>query len=252
MKRTITVIYYREPTGKIQMREISIRKIGWLISGLIFLILVSILSAIFGVKLYADRSRLGSELASIRTERESLEQRIKVQEASIQEAKPAPPPSPPDPAPKAKPVKPVEKPADPTGIPTGIKPSAVKMPLHQEGAKAAPHIELQNFKAIKTDDNNQIVVAFDITRTNSNDMVVDGYVVTIGYYGEKHLSVPADIGIKDGLPDDFKKGNRFSIKLQMHIEHTLPVSMDNPIDRLMIFVYSAQGELLAKKEEKLL
>lgn len=248
MKRTITVIYYREPTGKIQMREISIRKIGWLISGLIFLILVSILSAIFAVKLYADRSKLGSELASIRTEKESLEQRIKTQEASIHEAKPAPPPSLPEPAPKAKPVKPVEKPADSTGI----KPLAVKMPLYQEGAKATPHIELQNFKAVKTDDNNQIIVAFDITKTNSNDTVVDGYVVTIWYYGEKHFSVPAGIGVKDGLPDDFKKGNRFSIKLQMHFEHTLPVSMDNPIDRLTIFVYSAQGELLAKKEEKLL
>lgn len=231
------------------MREISIRKIGWLISGLIFLILTFILSAIFAIKLYADRSRLGSELASIHTEKESLEQRIKAMEASVHEAKPASPPAIPavEPPPKAKPAKPAEKPANSIGI----KPASVKtVAPYQEEAKPTPQLAMQNLKAVKTDDN-QIIVALDITAINNTDAVIDGYVITIGYYGEKHLSVPAGVGVKDGLPDDFKKGSRFSIKLQLHIEHMLPAYMDNPIERFTTFIYSSQGELLIKKEEKL-
>ena len=84
--------------------------------------------------------------------------------------------------------------------------------------------------------------------TGGNNTLTQGYIFIIGDYGETSISFPEGVEIKDGIPVDFKKGNRFVIKWQKHVEHTFSSSENNIIKRVIALIYSTDGELLVKEE----
>lgn len=236
MNRNLSIIYFKDNTGRARTLELPIKRLVLLLAGLCLLILVSIISFVFSVKMYVDKGRLAAELASLSQEKELLEARVKNMEANS------------------------------VGTNTGSteraapKSEASKVDLHRtataktleevhvkgEGEKAAGPISLNGFH-IKSE-NNQLTVSFNLINIINNSAAAHGYVFIIGDYGGAYLSFPEDAELRDGIPVDFKKGDSFAIKRQKHIEQILPLSTNDTIKKIAVFVYSAEGELLIKKE----
>lgn len=238
MKRTINVMYFKDSTGKIHTREFSITSLKLLIAAISILIFVTLLATIFSIKLYFDRDRLTKDFVSLTVEKEALEGKLKGLEATVKPE--ATSRSAIDNTVKSQTsrkdfleVKPVAKNEDVT---------------NREEIKDIEHISLQGFQAKNTNDNSQLIISFDIVNADTSGATVNGYVLIVGDYGGTYFCFPEDAGIKDGAPLDFKKGSRFSIKWHKRMEYTLPYSMNNPISKVITFVYSANGNLLIKKE----
>lgn len=238
MKRTINVMYFKDSTGKINTLEFSITSLKLLIAAISILIFVALISTIFSIKLYFDRDRLTKDFVSLTVEKEALEGKLKGLETTIKPE--ATSRSAIDSTVKSQTsrkdfleVKPVAKNEDVT---------------NREEIKDIEHISLQGFQAKNTNDNSQLIISFDIVKEDTSGATVNGYVLIVGDYGGTYFCFPEDAGIKDGAPLDFKKGSRFSIKWHKRMEYTLPYSMNNPINKVITFVYSANGNLLIKKE----
>ncbi|HLA51645.1 MAG TPA: hypothetical protein VJZ92_05295 [Thermodesulfobacteriota bacterium] len=208
MKQTITIIYFTDNAGKARTVEFSLKSLALLIVGLFILILVSITTAIFSFKLYIEKGRLTDELASANMEKKSLEERFKDMGAKTA--------------------------------------STDKGAVNNENEKKTELISLHDFQ-IKKDGGN-LAVSFDMAKTNSAGETLHGYVFIVGDYGGTYICFPEDVEVKDGFPVDFKKGDKFTIKWQKHIERIFPSFNGNAIKMVSIFVYSADGDLLIKKE----
>ncbi|MBI3397903.1 MAG: hypothetical protein HY265_04760 [Deltaproteobacteria bacterium] len=241
MKRTITILYFKDNTGKIHTVEFSIKNLKLLIFILSILIFVSIISTIFSTKLYMERNRLIKDFTSLSIEKEALEKKINDIEATINKSGTVSNPA----------VDSTAKSQISRKEPVEAKSAAKKTLAGREEAKDIDHISLQNFQVKNTEDNGQIIIAFDIVKTDNSSEMVNGYLLIVGDYGGTYFCFPEDAGIKDGMPVDFKKGSRFFIKRQKRLEFALPYSINNPINKIITFVYSSNGNLLIEKEVNL-
>lgn len=238
MKRTLTIMYFKDHAGKVKTREFSIRGLVLLVSSIILLLILSVTSVVFIIKLYIEKDRLTSDFAALFREKELLEIKIKDLEASAGNTKGASHPVA-DSAAKSQTTK-----TDSVSEAKAIKEGGSS----HEAAKDDTQISLQNFQIKSMKDTNQLAVSFDIVKTSSSDTPIQGYAFVVGTYGETYFCLPQGTEVANGIPDDFKKGNRFSIKMQKRMEYTLPYIMDGPIDRITAFVFSQNGDLLTKKE----
>ncbi|MEK6600172.1 MAG: hypothetical protein AABY52_07540 [Deltaproteobacteria bacterium] len=211
MKQTITIIYFTDNAGKARTVEFSLKSLVLLIIGLFILILVLITSAAFSLKLYVEKSRLLNELASVAAEKNSLQGRVADTEAQAGKI-------------------------DPIAVPS----------VKTKTAEIIEPASLNGFQVKK--DGGKVVVSFDLVKANNTGESLQGYIFMVGDYGGIYFSFPEGIEIEDGSPVDFKKGDRFSIKWQKHMEQIFPLSMDSVLKAVNVFVFSADGELLIKKE----
>ena len=222
MNRTLTIIYFKDNAGKARTLELPLKRVMLLLGGLSVLILLSIASLVFSVKFYIEKDRLAAELASISIEKEAMGKRFKDMEARISTLETT--------------ASQAEKP----------QVSKTDSPVPPATEKTVVSIALNTFKV--TNEDNQITVSFDLMNTSGNNTLVQGYIFIIGDYGETSISIPEGVEIKGGMPVDFKKGNRFVIKWQKHVEQTFSSSENNIIKRVIALVYSTDGELLVKEE----
>lgn len=241
MKRTLTIMYFKDHAGKVKTREFSIRGLVLLVSSIILLLILSVTSVVFIIKLYIEKGRLTNDFATLLKEKGLLEIKIKDLESSTGNTKGSSHPVA-DSATKSQTTK-----TDSISETKAIKEGGVS---HEE-VKNDNQISLQNFQIRSMKDTNQLAVAFDIVNNSRSDIAIQGFVFVVGDYGETHYVLPQSAEIKNDMPADFKKGNRFSIKMQKRMEYILPYIMDSPIDRITVFVFSQNGDLLTKKEVNL-
>lgn len=123
----------------------------------------------------------------------------------------------------------------------------------QQNKKNRPYktyLSLRGFQVKK--ESNRLAVSFDLVKTAANGtMIARGYVFIVADYGDTYFTFPKNRKITDGLPADFKRGDTFAIRWQKHIRQSLPYSMNDPAKMITVFVFSADGELLSKKEERI-
>lgn len=111
-------------------------------------------------------------------------------------------------------------------------------------------VSLHGFRIKK--ENDRLAISFNLVRTAANGTTIArGYVFIVGDYGDTYFTFPKDRKVTDGLPADFKKGDTFAIRWQKHIRQSLPYSLNDPVKMISVFVFSADGELLSKKEERM-
>lgn len=229
MKRVITIIYFTDNAGKAHTIEFSLKSLISLAAGFFILMLILIASAAFSLKLYVEKNRLSNELASAAAEKNSSEEKLEKMEAKVNKREAIAAPA-----------------ADlTTNLQTKEKKADRKI-----GEKIEP-LSLHGFQVKKTKEGDRFVIAFDLVKTNSIGGISQGYIFIVGDYGGRYSCFPEGIEMKDGSPVDFKKGDRFSIKWQKHMEQTFPLSMDNAIKAVTVFVFSPEGNLLIKKEAAL-
>lgn len=242
MNHTITIIYFTDKAGKARTIEFSLKNLILFAVSILILAVVSIVSISISIKLYGEKERLIKEIASINEEKTSLHEKIKDMEARINK------------------IENIAKPADNHSVSSqskkaeaskGAEDEAKKSGVNHVAGKGSSPVLINGFKTANAADGNQLVINFDLVKTDSSDAVMDGYVFIVGDYGGTYFSFPKDVEMKDGAPADFKKGSRFAIKWQKHIEQVFPSYIGSAIKMIRVFVFSADGELLVKKEASL-
>lgn len=223
MKKVITIIYFTDNAGKARTIEFSLKSLVSLAIVLSILMIALMAFAVFSLKFYAEKNKLANELVSVNAEKNSAEEKIKEMEARTNKREDI-----------------ANKPAVPT-----ISPQTKGDNAAAEKGAGAP-VALRGFQVKK--DGKGLKIGFDLVNAN-NDKSLNGYVFIVGDYGGTYFCFPQNVDIKDGAPVDFKKGDRFYIKWQKHMEQAFPVSIGNTIKTVSVFVFSADGALLAKKEE---
>lgn len=226
MKHVITVIYFTDNAGKARTIEFSLKSFISLAVGFFILMSVLIAAAAFSFKLYAEKNKLLNTLAAVNAEKASAEEKIKEIEAKISKSKDL---------------------ANPASDLIANPQTKEKNADHQIKDGVNP-VALHDFQVKK--DNSGLKIGFDLVNVN-NGIGLNGYVFIVGDYEGAYFCFPQGIEIKDGVPVDFKKGDRFSIKWQKRIEQTFPFSINKIIKEINVFVFSADGNLLVKKEAAL-
>ena len=228
MKQVITIIYFTDNAGKAHTIEFSLKNLILLAGGFFILMVVLMISAAFSLKLYIEKNRLVNELASVAAEKNSAEERIKEMGA------------------KANKHEDIAEPASDLATNQTNEKNADR----EIGGKIE-QVSLHGFQIKKAEEGDGFIIAFDLVKTNSIGEISQGYVFIVVDYGGAYFCFPEGIEIKNGSPVDFKKGDRFSIKWQKHMEQIFPLSMDNVIKAVNVFVFSADGNLIIKKEAAL-
>lgn len=214
MKRVVTIIYFTDNAGKARTIEFSLKSLVLLAAGFFILMFVLITSAAFSLKLYVEKNRLVNELAAVSAEKNSLQGNVADTEARASKT-------------------------DPIAVPS----------VKTKTAEIIEPVSLNGFQVKK--DGGKVAVSFDLVKANNTGESLQGYIFMVGDYGGAYFCFPEGIAIKDGNPVDFKKGDRFSIKWQKHMEQIFPLSMDSAIKAVNVFVFSAEGNLLIRKEAAL-
>lgn len=242
MKKTITIMYFTDNTGKVRTIEVSVKSLVWIIAGIAILLLISITGSIISFKLYIDKSKLNNELALVNVEKKSLEVRIKdleTKKASIEKELDK----------RETEMKTISKKEVITKEAEKITIIKKADAMNKEAGKKSADVSISNFQIKK--DIDKFTVSFDILKTNSAGEAFNGYFLILADYGGKYVSFPEGAEVKDGLVIDFKKGEKFIIKWQKQVERIFPYTEDNSIKMITVFVYSENGNILIKKEARL-
>jgi hypothetical protein len=225
MKQTVTLIYFRDKTGKVRSVVLSLGVFNLLVAALI---LMPVLSILLSLTAYYKGAPISNILSGL-VER-NITQLVKVTEAPLPDKK----------------TVAEEKPAAVETEKTSPEPPA------KDETETAPEpgakIMLENIQTTELEDAGGLSIKFNLSRTElSSSDKLTGFVFVLYKVNGVHLTVPENSKIKNGMPAHYKNGENFFIKIKRPFEKIIPYAKSD-ISEVYIIIYSSKGNLLLKQK----
>ncbi|MBF0539081.1 MAG: hypothetical protein HQL03_12610 [Nitrospirae bacterium] len=215
-KETITLIYFRDKSGKARTFKMA-RSVFIVLVFLAFLIPGA--SVYFGLMYKVVSDDLRIRLVALERENASVRQSLKAIETKRLEFIPS-----------------TQKPNV-----SSSKPDDFDSKTINTGQVDANNLEVTNFEERKI-----LIVSFDVIKSRIADVKMAGYVFIVWKMDDNYYCLPQTTEIKNGTPVKYTAGEGFDIKNQKHFTKTLSATLDK-LRLLYILIYDNNGTIILKK-----
>ncbi len=264
----ITFIYFKNRTGKVRTLTTTSRSLSLLVLTFFMLILCSGGFGFFTSKYYYENMTLKEDLLALSTEKKALEMQLLGAEnrhmlTVIQEGIETSEDSFPaekneeradDKIPQlttkakffsagnSKSSTPNEHLDEPSFSSTAGLSSESKVEYANHQA-----VIIENLVAEKLSGDRGVKVRFNVAKNIADREKASGYVILIWRAGGRYNTYPKTVGIMNGLPLNYKRGDNFIIKYRRPFTMTITDKVET-IEEIFIFVYDDKGKVVIKKE----
>ncbi|MBF0343602.1 MAG: hypothetical protein HQL06_05145 [Nitrospirae bacterium] len=219
IKETITLIYFRDKSGKARTFKMARSVFVFLVSFMLLLLLSAVPFVYFGFKHRLINNDLSLKIIKLEKENTSVKESLKALE--------------------------IKKLAFLTTPPVrdsgSVKVDDFDYKTVNTGQVDADNLEITNFEERKI-----LIISFDISKTRMTDAKMTGYVFIIWKTDGKYSVVPQSTEVKNGVPVKYTSGEGFDIKIKKHFTKTLSATL-NKIQLLYLLVYDENGTIILKK-----
>lgn len=229
MRQTVTLIYFKDKTGKIRSLVLSLGVFNLLAAALVLIPVLSISVSL--MTYYKGVPALNFLNFLTGPAEKEIVRPLKA-----------------EPIPNKTPGNTIvqEKPADvetETAAETSKEPPAKTEPEAAPGSK----ILVEGVQMSELEDGSGVSIRFNISRTESSSDKLTGFVFILYKVNGEFQTIPENSKIKKGMPAHFEKGENFFIKHKRPFEKLIP-SPKSAISEAYIVIYSSKGRLLLKQK----
>ncbi|MBF0317004.1 MAG: hypothetical protein HQL04_02435 [Nitrospirae bacterium] len=215
-RETITLIYFRDKSGKARTFKMAVTLFACLIS---LMLLIPVVSFYLGLR-YRVNNDLPLKLANLEKENASLKQSLKSLETK-----------------RLNFISHVQAPAS-----DNPKPEDFDSKTINTGAVDADALEITNLE-----EKNLLIISFDVIKSRITDAKMTGYVFVVWKIDDKYYGLPQSAEIKNGTPVKYTTGESFDIKIKKHFTKTLSSVTLHKLQLLYLLVYDDKGTIILKK-----
>ncbi|KJU85066.1 membrane or secreted protein [Candidatus Magnetobacterium bavaricum] len=213
---TITLIYFRDKSGKARTFKMARSVFAFLIA---FMLLLPVASFYLGLRFKAVNNDLPLNLANLEKENAALKQSLKSLETK-----------------RLNFISQVQKPDA-----NSTKPEDFDSKIINTGQVDANALEITNLEEKKL-----LIISFDVINLHIPNTKITGYVFIVWKVDDKYYGLPQSAEIKNGTPVKYNAGESFDIKIKKHFTKTLSTTLDK-IRLLYLLVYDDKGTIILKK-----
>ena len=110
-------------------------------------------------------------------------------------------------------------------------------------AAAQDTVTLEDLRVMEIAESDGFTINFTVVKRNTGGNKLSGMVVLVGKIENEYFAIPQGVEVREGVPANYAKGERFVIRYRRPFERTIPYAADS-LDELSIFVYDEHGAML--------
>jgi len=222
MGEVITIMSFTLRGGNIRILTMAKRTLNAVLILAPLILFLSVCSTYMMVHFYSENDKLRDKLHALKKRSSMLEMKLLAMRADAS-TKTADEPE--------VQVEIVEKEATAQEAPGGME------------AATQATVTLEGLRVMEIAGSDGLTINFTVVKKETGGNKLSGMVVLVGKIENEYFAMPQGVGVREGVPANYAKGERFVIRYRRPFERTIPYAADS-LDELSIFVYDEHGAML--------